>query len=246
MHPEVTDTGPTACPKCGMHLVPAAEAAAGEHGHDHPGHEHAGHEHPGHEHAGHEHAGHEHGAALAERADPQAGYVCPMHPEVTGTGPSDCPKCGMRLVPAAEAAAGEHGHEHGHGHARGPPRRRRGLHVQTSDGAQYTCPMHPEIVRDKPGRCPICGMHLEPMVPTAGDDTTMREYRAMARRFWISVPLSLALLAITVLGFPPLSAETSSRGWSWRSRPRWCCGAPGSSSSGSPTRCGTAARTCGP
>ncbi|TGD41319.1 YHS domain-containing protein, partial [Pseudotabrizicola sediminis] len=31
---------------------------------------------------------------------------------------------------------------------------------------QYTCPMHPEIVRDAPGACPICGMALEPMVPS--------------------------------------------------------------------------------
>ena len=32
-------------------------------------------------------------------------------------------------------------------------------------GTQYTCPMHPEIISDKPGSCPICGMALEPMVP---------------------------------------------------------------------------------
>ena len=31
--------------------------------------------------------------------------------------------------------------------------------------AQYTCPMHPEIIRDAPGACPICGMALEPMLP---------------------------------------------------------------------------------
>jgi Cu+-exporting ATPase len=65
--------------------------------------------------------------------------------------------------------------------------------------------MHPEIVRDRPGRCPICGMHLEPVIPTA-DDTAMAEYRAMARRFWISVPLSLALLSVAAFGFPPLAA----------------------------------------
>ena len=37
-------------------------------------------------------------------------------------------------------------------------------------GAKYTCPMHPEIVRDEPGDCPKCGMALEPMGVPAGDD----------------------------------------------------------------------------
>ena len=33
-------------------------------------------------------------------------------------------------------------------------------------GTQWTCPMHPEIVRDGPGACPICGMALEPLTPS--------------------------------------------------------------------------------
>ena len=37
-------------------------------------------------------------------------------------------------------------------------------------GTQYTCPMHPEIVRDKPGSCPLCGMALEPMGVPTGDE----------------------------------------------------------------------------
>src|SRR5262245_28850375 len=32
----------------------------------------------------------------------------------------------------------------------------------------YVCPMHPEIERDRPGDCPICGMALEPKVARAG------------------------------------------------------------------------------
>ncbi len=185
MHSEVTGSGPTDCPKCGMRLVPAAGAAAGEHHHDHD-------QAPSHHDPHGVHGG---GAAY------DAAYGCPMHPEVTGDGPAMCPKCGMRLVPAADTAAD------GHGASPAKPPAMTAPAPRAANARQYTCPMHPEIVRDKPGRCPICGMHLEPMVPTADDDTAMREYRDMSRRFWISVPLSLVLLSITVLGFPPLTAE---------------------------------------
>ncbi|HRY08838.1 MAG TPA: copper-translocating P-type ATPase [Candidatus Nanopelagicales bacterium] len=74
-------------------------------------------------------------------------------------------------------------------------------------GVLYTCPMHPEIVRDRPGRCPICGMHLEPMTPQVDDDSDLQEYRNMRRRFWVSVPLSLAVLSLAMLGFPPLPMQ---------------------------------------
>lgn len=64
-------------------------------------------------------------------------------------------------------------------------------------GSQYTCPMHPEIVRDKPGSCPICGMALEPMMPSA-DDGPNPELVDFTRRFWISAVLSIPLLIITM------------------------------------------------
>ena len=64
-------------------------------------------------------------------------------------------------------------------------------------GTQWTCPMHPEIVRDGPGSCPICGMALEPMTPSAGDATNP-ELRDMTRRFWVGVALSLPLLALAM------------------------------------------------
>ena len=54
----------------------------------------------------------------------------------------------------------------------------------------WTCPMHPQIVRKEPGNCPICGMALEPMTPTAGE-TENPDLRAMTRRFWVGVALSL-------------------------------------------------------
>ena len=43
---------------------------------------------------------------------------------------------------------------------------RRGKVVKA--GTSYTCPMHPQIIRDAPGHCPICGMTLEPVLPTEG------------------------------------------------------------------------------
>ena len=50
----------------------------------------------------------------------------------------------------------------------------------------YTCPMHPEIVRDAPGSCPICGMALEPRTVTAEEEANP-ELVDMTRRFWVSV-----------------------------------------------------------
>ena len=64
-------------------------------------------------------------------------------------------------------------------------------------GASWTCPMHPEIVRDKPGSCPICGMALEAMVAAAGVEENP-ELADMTRRFWVGVALSTPLLAITM------------------------------------------------
>jgi P-type Cu+ transporter len=68
-----------------------------------------------------------------------------------------------------------------------------------SDGARYTCPMHPQIVRMGPGSCPICGMALEPMDPLAAIEADP-EYDSMRKRFWISAALSLPLLVLSMLG----------------------------------------------
>ncbi len=72
------------------------------------------------------------------------------------------------------------------------------------EGARYTCPMDPEIVRDVPGDCPICGMALEPMMPTAdaGPNPELADFR---RRLWIGAPLGLATLVLEMgghLGLP--------------------------------------------
>ena len=53
--------------------------------------------------------------------------------------------------------------------------------------------MHPEIRRDAPGACPICGMALEPLTPSA-EEGESRELKDMTRRFWIGVALTVPLL----------------------------------------------------
>ena len=72
-------------------------------------------------------------------------------------------------------------------------------------GTQYTCPMHPEIVRDKPSSCPICGMALEPMGVPTGDEGPNPELVDFTRRLRVSACLALPLLVMTMgpmLGLP--------------------------------------------
>jgi Cu+-exporting ATPase len=66
----------------------------------------------------------------------------------------------------------------------------------------YTCPMHPEVVRDAPGSCPICGMALEPQTVSLADEENP-ELAEMSRRFWVSVALTLPLFAIGMSGLMP-------------------------------------------
>lgn len=135
-----------------------------------------------------------------DHTDTTQRYVCPMHPDVVDDHPSDCPICGMHLVPDGV----ETEHEHTASQDQSDP----AAQATTADrDSLYTCPMHPEILQDHPGRCPICGMHLEPVTPSADDDSARDEYRDMLRRFWISVPLSLAVLSIAMFKFPPIPMD---------------------------------------
>ena len=61
--------------------------------------------------------------------------------------------------------------------------------------------MHPEIVRDQPGNCPICGMALEPR--NVAVDAANPELANMTRRFWVAVGLTLPLLAVMVSDMLP-------------------------------------------
>jgi Cu+-exporting ATPase len=71
---------------------------------------------------------------------------------------------------------------------------------------QYTCPMHPEIVRDEPGECPICGMALEPMTVTVEQEENP-ELVDMTRRFWVSAALTVPLVILAMGEFVGLSFD---------------------------------------
>ena len=79
-------------------------------------------------------------------------------------------------------------------------------------GARYTCPMHPEIIRDAPGHCPICGMALEPVMPSAHDEESP-ELRDFSRRFWWTLPLTLIVLALAMLGHRTDLLTADQRSW---------------------------------
>ena len=85
--------------------------------------------------------------------------------------PGPCPKCGMALERETPVI---------------------------SSRVEYTCPMHPQVVRPGPGSCPICGMALEPRT-VSGEEEENPELADMTRRFWVSLGLTAPLL-LTAMG----------------------------------------------
>ncbi len=79
----------------------------------------------------------------------------------------------------------------------------------------YVCPMHPQIVRDAPGACPICGMALEPKTITS-DEPANPELVAMSRRFWWSIAPTVI---VVFLGMSGLAGRAVVRGSNWPSPP---------------------------
>ncbi|WP_251878071.1 copper-translocating P-type ATPase [Achromobacter sp. Marseille-Q4954] len=137
-------------------------------------------------------------------------YVCPMHPEIRQDHPGRCPKCQMHLVPegqvqdqAAHAhgdheAHQHHGPDHGSRHAGHDAAAQPAAPPEIPPGTIYTCPMHPEIRQDHPGNCPKCGMTLEPLIPLDEEDNS--ELKDFQRRFWWTLPLTLIVAVMAMLG----------------------------------------------
>jgi P-type Cu+ transporter len=113
-----------------------------------------------------------------------------------------------RYAAGAAAAHGDHAH---HGHAAPKP-----AAAPASSGAQYTCPMHPEVVKDAPGDCPICGMALVPMGAGAADedDAALRD---LTRRMWVGVVLSIPMVILAMSPMvgvmEPFGLAPRTRGW---------------------------------
>src|SRR5690606_26057788 len=83
--------------------------------------------------------------------------------------------------------------------------------------AQYTCPMHPEIVRDEPGSCPICGMDLVPMKPEESEEEN-KTYKKLLKKFKIAVVFTLPILLIAMsemIPGNPLYEWMSMKYWNW-------------------------------
>ncbi len=97
-------------------------------------------------------------------------------------------------------------HKHSSGHTAAPV----ATGAAPAPGTIYTCPMHPEIRQAEPGNCPICGMALEPLMPTLDDDEHP-ELKDFSRRFWGTLPLTLVVVVIAMFGhrlaWPPLAVQ---------------------------------------
>ncbi len=128
--------------------------------------------------------------------------------------------------------------------------RRRQLASAPKAKRLYTCPMHPEIIREAPGSCPICGMALEPMgVPdaNAGPEPELIDFlHRLKLGLVFTVPLFILAMAPHV-GFPLhdwIGARTEqASSCSWRCPSS--SGAPGRSSSAGSRHSATTARICG-
>jgi len=77
----------------------------------------------------------------------------------------------------------------------------------------YTCPMHPEIRQDHPGSCPKCGMTLEPVMPALEDSDENPELLDFQRRFWWTLPLTLVVTLMAMVGHRLGWFEMATQSW---------------------------------
>lgn len=144
-----------------------------------------------------------------QSSDAGASYTCPMHPEIVADKPGSCPICGMTLVPVLPGLSASRASTQ----VASAPVAPVPSVATVADAAptsataaaaatEYTCPMHPEILRTQPGDCPKCGMTLVPVVGAApgsnaaeGNDA---ELHNLGRRLWVGTALSVPLLILAM------------------------------------------------
>ena len=152
-----------------------------------------------------------------ENAPEHAGHSAACHHDhATGQphapAPIKDPVCGMTVAPDANKPTAQHDGQTYHfcsskchdKFVADPAHYLNGAHKTAKvapKGTQYTCPMHPEIVRDAPGECPKCGMALEPMGVPSADDGPNPELVDFRRRFWVGAVLTIPLLILTMGAF---------------------------------------------
>jgi len=134
---------------------------------------------------------------------------CHTHNKPATAGALIDPVCGMTVAPESPHKASHEGADYAFCSAgcrtkflADPTRYLKPENVEAPElpvGTQYKCPMHPQIVQDKPGSCPICGMALEPLMPGL-DDEESPELTDFRRRFWWTLPLSAISLAFAMIG----------------------------------------------
>jgi Cu2+-exporting ATPase len=117
-------------------------------------------------------------------------FYCPMHceGEKTYNRAGDCPVCGMDLIAQPKLVETPH----------------------------YTCPMHPEIIKESPGYCPICGMDLVPMEPTESEED--KTYRTLLNKMKIAVLFTLPIFLIAMADLfseNPFLKIFSQYTWNW-------------------------------
>ena len=133
-------------------------------------------------------------------------FTCPMHPEIVRDEPGNCPICGMNLVPVKSKGNYKTLHQHS---ADAPILTIQNQHQTMKMGEvnkeghsfmKYTCPMHPQIVRDAPGKCPLCGMTLMPLTKSGGHG--MHESHAggihdFRKRFYAVLLLTVPIMLLS-------------------------------------------------
>ena len=128
-------------------------------------------------------------------------YTCPMHPEVITDKPGNCPKCGMNLVPAQKSGEQDMPAKMNAGMDHSKMKMDDEPTGQPQNKKQYTCSMHPQIIRDEPGNCPLCGMVLIPLKKSEGEHTGHGMHVSMIddfrKRFYVVAVLTIPIMLLS-------------------------------------------------